>query len=315
MKRLALAFTCLLTVAAAVPADVTTVGTGNKTASLFVQFEDRSFHEFQYRFDGSITGEDLLTELDARTDLAVQLQDYGFGYFVNAMSYQGHSNGLYRGGEDWWHYWNRPAGGEWSASWVGISDRVLDDGDADGFVYGYADAPGALPEANFNDSFTAPPGTLAQSLGYEVHSQMNAGAKASVATDPTDASNQALLLHADEGDVAISNEWTVPLAPQLDIALRYLFDTTGKLEVLVDGAVIDTIVAPTEGPGSPGSGVWAQYERTIDVTAGSTMSFEVRLSNDGDPDVYIDDLSVTPEPTTLALLALGALPVIRRRKR
>lgn len=30
--------------------------------------------------------------------------------------------------------------------------------------------------------------------------------------------------------------------------------------------------------------------------------------------VYIDDVSLTPEPATLALLALGGLAVIRRRK-
>ncbi len=256
MKQLIFACIFLLATAAFLPADVTSVGTGDNAASLFVQFEDRSLHEFQYRFDGTITGYDLLTALDAALDaapdLSVALQDFGYGHFVNALSYQGHSNGSYRGGEDWWHYWNRPADGEWSVSWVGISDRVLSDGDADGFVYGYADAPGALPVANFSDSFSAPPTTSAQSMGYVVSSQVDAGATAKVSVDPVDENNQALLLHADEGDVAISNEWTVPLTSELDIAFRYLFDTTGKLEVLLDSAVIDTIVAVRQARSAAG---------------------------------------------------------------
>ena len=62
---------------------------------------------------------------------------------------------------------------------------------------------------------------------------------------------------------------------------------------------------------------WEPFEVSLDVPAGAT-SWEVRLSGTrlygSYINVFYDDVSLTPEPATMGLLALGAMGLIRRRR-
>lgn len=120
-------------------------GSGENTAYVVINFADGANYAFGVLFDGSTTGLSLIQTLDAQTGLDVVYQDYGWGVFVDGLSYDGHSNSGYGGGENWWHYWNQADGQEWQSSWVGAGDRIVNNGDSDGWVYGRDTAP-IVPE-------------------------------------------------------------------------------------------------------------------------------------------------------------------------
>ena len=71
---------------------------------------------------------------------------FGTSTFIDGISYEGHSNVGFGGGEDWWHYWTKAdEASPWVASLIGASDRVVTSGAWDGWVYG-SDLPPAVPE-------------------------------------------------------------------------------------------------------------------------------------------------------------------------
>jgi hypothetical protein len=96
---------------------------------------DNSF-AFGYRFDeASLRGSDLLTELDTA--------DNGFtfadsGGFVTDFWYDDGDTIHHVGAvwpESWWSYWLSDDFGEvWASSMVGAGDRILYDGDTDGWL-------------------------------------------------------------------------------------------------------------------------------------------------------------------------------------
>lgn len=119
------------------------VGTGESRAEVYIEFESGAYYTFDVRFDGSPTGMDLLDIIEAQTSLST-VRVFG-GLFLDGISYDGHSSTGFGGGENWWHYWTKEPGGEWfSPETYGASDRLVQDGSADGWIYGRAGAP--LPE-------------------------------------------------------------------------------------------------------------------------------------------------------------------------
>ncbi len=119
-------------------------GTGDNTAYVVIDFADGAEYAFGVCFDGQTTGDVIHHLLDDETGLEVEFQDYGFGELVTGLSYDGHSNSGYGGGDDWWHYWISDDGESWTSPEYGISDRVVVDGSWDGWVYGSAGEP--IPE-------------------------------------------------------------------------------------------------------------------------------------------------------------------------
>ena len=124
------------------------VGSGDSMASVVVQFDGGDKYLFEVRFESSVTttGLDLMKTLDAEVvGFDIALLDFGFGEFVDGVSYMGHDNSGFVPPDGWWHYWTGDAAnGEWTESQVGAGDRVVSDGDWDGWRWGSA-APPSLP--------------------------------------------------------------------------------------------------------------------------------------------------------------------------
>jgi MYXO-CTERM domain-containing protein len=110
------------------------VGGGSNEAMMVVDFGSGHSYAWGYRWDGSATGLDMITDVDDATGLVVHTTDFGWGIFVDDMSYDGHTMGL---GDYYCGYFVSDDGESWSSSSVGISDRSLADGCWDGWSEGY----------------------------------------------------------------------------------------------------------------------------------------------------------------------------------
>ncbi len=126
-------------------ADTFTVGSGANVAHSVINFGDGAVYTFDVFFDGSTTGIGLFDVIEANTSLVTARQVFAFGTFIDGISFDGHSDIGYAGGENWWHYWTKDSGqSTWTAAGFGPSDRVVHNGDSDGWVYGRATEP--VPE-------------------------------------------------------------------------------------------------------------------------------------------------------------------------
>jgi hypothetical protein len=130
--------------AAAAPATAAIpVGSGGSHAGVYVEFADGAVYNFDVAYDGSTTGMGLLDLIQAAQPFTT-VRVFG-GMFLDGITYAGHSNIGWGGGENWWHYWTREGSGPWSSpESYGAFDRVVQNGSADGWIYGRAGAP--VPE-------------------------------------------------------------------------------------------------------------------------------------------------------------------------
>jgi hypothetical protein len=133
--------------ASALPIEAS-VGSGPDLATVVLEFEDGADFVFEVLFDDSAatTGIEVMQILEAElASFSLEVLDFGFGLFIDAISYDGHTNGGFGGGELYWHYWTKDAGSDpWAFSAVGAVDRIVLDGAWEGWVYGTASAP--IPE-------------------------------------------------------------------------------------------------------------------------------------------------------------------------
>ena len=146
MRRIVLIVSVLSLSAAGAPAALMPVGSGASNAMVIINFKDGAICEFDVAFDGSPSGIGLLDIIEDATTLTTVREDFGWGVFIDGISYDGHSNMGFGDGEDWWHYWVRDATADpWETPWdYGAADRVVTDGCYDGWVYGGASEP--VPE-------------------------------------------------------------------------------------------------------------------------------------------------------------------------
>jgi len=118
------------------------VGAGDNTAGMYVEWKDGFSMEFVLKFaEESISGMELIQRVAQETPLTIVVKNFGFGDYVDGIAYEGHDNEGWGGGEDWWHYWIKGAGQDWTSSMFGASERVVVDGASDGWVYGRAGIP------------------------------------------------------------------------------------------------------------------------------------------------------------------------------
>ncbi len=111
---------------------------GDKFSKVLVEFSDGAFHAFGVSYSNpNTTGIGLMDIIEDYTTLTtVRVNDPYFGIYIDGISYNGHSNSGYGGGEQWWHYWVKEPATTWELSWIGASSRTASDGGADGWVYG-----------------------------------------------------------------------------------------------------------------------------------------------------------------------------------
>lgn len=159
-------------------ADVVSIGSGAKTAYMTMVFDDSapsldadSTHLFIVSFDGTMTSEELLMlafptfvtylstdtvvpPLPAGDSMRLEYFDFdGDGTFddalLDAASYSG-DTGESVGFDPTWTFWTRDdTSSAFATSSVGISDRIVDDGFHDAFVFGSFGAvapPTTVPE-------------------------------------------------------------------------------------------------------------------------------------------------------------------------
>ena len=113
------------------------VGSGDNTAGLYIEWKDGFSADFAVSFSAdSVTGLELLGIAADNSDLDIVTISSVWGEYLDGMSYQGHDNSGFGGGEDWWHYWINDGGEDWISALVGASTRLVQNGSADGWVYG-----------------------------------------------------------------------------------------------------------------------------------------------------------------------------------
>ncbi len=144
VQGLVVVFSFLFVTGSLATAEEFTVGSGQNIAGLYIEWNDSYIAQFTVRFDSpSITGLNLFDIVEAGLGLTTVRETYGTSVFIGGISFNGHSDIGYGGGENWWHQWikNGQAAWDWGS---GVSERVLNDGDSDGWIYGRAGAP--VPE-------------------------------------------------------------------------------------------------------------------------------------------------------------------------
>lgn len=146
--RCAVAATLVLVAVVSTSAGPVSVGSGDNRALVVINFSDGAAYEFDVAFSiVTIGGLDAFDIIEADSTLTTVRQDFGWGVFIDGISYEGHSNVGYLGGEDWWHYWVYDADQDsWVSPELGAAGRTLTDGCADGWVYGSANPPVVTPE-------------------------------------------------------------------------------------------------------------------------------------------------------------------------
>lgn len=109
-------------------------GQGSNQAMIVVDFDDSTSYAFGYRWDGVKTSYDALLAIDAfSADFSMSsywIESVG-GWFIDDLNYLGASK---RGSS--WSFFTATDGLNWTSSWVGASDRVLSNGDWDGWASG-----------------------------------------------------------------------------------------------------------------------------------------------------------------------------------
>ena len=132
--------------AGAIPIEAS-VGTGPDLAIVVLEVQDGAGYAFEVSFDDSLStsGLDVMQVLEAEiTGFALTILDFGFGLFIDGISYAGHSDSGFGGGELYWHYWTKDSESEaWTFSESAATDRIVSDGAGEGWRYG-AGAP--VPE-------------------------------------------------------------------------------------------------------------------------------------------------------------------------
>jgi hypothetical protein len=111
-------------------------GTGSNEAIVVVDFAATGgdSYAFGFKWDGTTTGYDALVAIDAAGDLDFEATSYGgMGYFIDNFYYNSES-----GNESYyWQYFTSSDGLAWASSGAGMSDRILTNGNWDGWYNGF----------------------------------------------------------------------------------------------------------------------------------------------------------------------------------
>ena len=128
------------------------IGQGDAMAHIQFDFMVGRSYLYKVRWDGlEMTGRDVFDLIDAAQpdNFDFTYISYSFGDFLTSVTID---DDFHAGDgseppdyNNYWQYWNRTAGESWQSSMIGFSDRILEDGSWDGWVFGVTDAPRAIP--------------------------------------------------------------------------------------------------------------------------------------------------------------------------
>lgn len=249
--------------------------------------------------DGYLDGEDDYdwlaihdTWMDGESNEMPFLEDGGKTYRVD---------GMYPGETEWWRF--RVTSNTLGFVTHAIAWQPLLPGQK-------ATAYGEL----FGDSFDRPPDDAGLGGGYAVTASSPGGA-AEIVASPFDAEDPVLRLVMPEENGFVAIHTDVAVADRTAIGFDYLFETDGKLSVMLDGRTLAEIACPASGPGGVGAERFASFYEVFPLAdlgfdTAEMLRLTVQLSHAGDPAAYLDNLTVwgiepVPEPATHMLALLG----------
>ncbi|MGB7581098.1 MAG: PEP-CTERM sorting domain-containing protein [Sedimentisphaerales bacterium] len=126
-------------------------GSGSNEAVVVVDFgaTGGDSYAFGFEWNGIATRYDALVAIAAAGPLEFEATDYGsMGYYIDNFQYNGESgNQSY-----YWQYFTSSDGSVWDSSMVGPSDRILTNGDFDGWYNSFN--PGVSPTTPIPEPLT-----------------------------------------------------------------------------------------------------------------------------------------------------------------
>ena len=198
--------------------------------------------------------------------------------------------------------------------WMRVYEWAMVSEDLGAVQAGVLPPPGSGTKSTSTDAFSM------GSSPSDAFDQIEPGSAGSITIvdDPGDPGNGLLKLYHPDGSEPVSVSKGYITEPLLDLSFRYMFETDGKLEILLDGTPLDTIQAPAAGAGRDS---FADFAQSYDLAGLGVSPGEhdlvLRLTNAGDPAFYLDDLEIVtqlPEPISAILLIAGGLALVRRRR-
>lgn len=134
----ALSLLLLAAPASALPIEAS-VGDGPDLATIVLEFQDGADFVFEVSFDDEVStnGIEIMQVLEAELpSFSLTIVDFGFGLFIDAIAYDGHSDGGFTPPDLFWHYWTKEDELDpWTFSQIGAVDRVVTDGAWDGWKF------------------------------------------------------------------------------------------------------------------------------------------------------------------------------------
>ena len=129
--------------------DTFTVGFGDKSASIQIDFENGNGYLINYSWSASAHSSwDAMLAVDAAlANMSMQYDTYSFGVFLTGVTIGADTNygqGDVEPYENYWHLWIKDSA-QWEQAMFGASDRILVNGASDAWVFGSSTVPQNIP--------------------------------------------------------------------------------------------------------------------------------------------------------------------------
>ena len=139
----------LATSANAAIVDTYSVGSGNKSATIQIDFENGNGYLINYSWSASAQSSwDAMLAIDsALPNMSMQYDTYSFGVFLTGVTIGADTNygqGDVEPYENYWHLWTKDSA-QWEQAMFGASDRILVNGASDAWVFGSSTVPQNIP--------------------------------------------------------------------------------------------------------------------------------------------------------------------------
>ena len=129
--------------------DTFTVGSGDKSSTIQIDFENGNGYLINYSWSASAQSSwDAMLAVDtALSNMSMLYDTYSFGVFLTGVTIDADTNygqGDIEPYENYWHFWTKDSG-QWEQAMFGASDHSLVNGGSDAWVFGSSTAPQNIP--------------------------------------------------------------------------------------------------------------------------------------------------------------------------